>query len=78
MRGELEQAQIRIAQLEAFQTGREGELAPRATSAATALADRIFGDAATEAPRDLVVDDDGDTGWFTESYARKNQEQKAS
>jgi len=79
LRDELERAQSRIAQLEAPQTVRGGEIAPRATGAATAMAGRVFGDAATQAPGDLaVIDDDVDTGWFTESYARKNQEPKAS
>lgn len=26
----------------------------------------------------VSVEDDADTGWFTESYARKNQEPRAS
>jgi len=79
LRRELEQAQSRIAQLESLRSVHKGEGVLAVSSGVTTPPDPVFADLTTEAPRDLAgVEDDADTGWFTESYARKNQEPKPS
>ena len=64
LRGELETALCRIARLESM-------IASLQAAPAAAPATAVSPEAVAAPPTD-ADDDDADTGWFTESYARKN------
>lgn len=81
LREELDAAQQRIAHLERVLAATAAAAPIPAPTQSAPVPATPFVDSAphTTAPQPMVaVEDDSDTGWFTESYARKNPESKAS